>query len=275
MASEGDAVATESREPPRASLAKRLHSLSGAVPLAIFVVVHLWVLASLVGSRELYDRQIGWLHGGPLLSFLELGLVLVPLAYHSVYGVVRSLGPRDPSHAYSEDAMVTVQRGSGFVVLVFVALHVWELRAQTWLHGLPVASYSTELVEHLSSTYFGVPLVALGYLVGTAATIVHLVSGLTSSLLTWGFATTPSAERGLRVVLRVAGALLFALAAAMVIQLATGTRLFPAEEPAAALVCGPEAASPPPPPHAIPSASIPLPGAGATPPAAPSAAPSR
>jgi succinate dehydrogenase / fumarate reductase cytochrome b subunit len=236
----------------RGSLARKLHSLSGVVPLGAFLLFHLWISTSLGGSRDVYDRQVGFLHGGPVLGFLEVVLVILPLLYHAVYGVMRSFQPREPDHGYVTDVMVTLQRASGIVVLVFVAVHVWEFRVQTWTHGLAVPSYSTKLVEHLSSTQSGIPFVALGYLVGIAATIFHLVSGLSAFCTTWGYATTFAARRRQRVFFQVLGILLFALSAALVVQLATGTRFFPIEEPRSttAPACGSDAVAPPPPPHA-------------------------
>jgi len=257
------AAATDSsnREPQpqpdrRAGLLQRLHSLSGVVPLGAFLLFHLWITSALGSSREIYDRQIGFLHGGPFFGFLEVVLVIVPLLYHGGYGVVRSLQPRDPNHAYDTDVMVTLQRASGIVVLVFVAAHVWEFRGQTWTHGLAVSSYSTKLAEHLSSTQSGVPFIALGYLTGIAATVFHLANGMTSFCTTWGFAPTFAARRHLRVLFRVLGVMLFALSAVLVIQIATGSRLFPAEEPrSAAQACGSDVVPAVVPPHAHPAAS--------------------
>ncbi len=163
-------------------LPRRLHSLSGVVPLGAYVLIHIWVTASIGSSLALYDRQVGFLHGGVLLGLLEIVLVLVPLAYHAVYGIIRSLQPREVepgSHGYDNDLMLTLQRASGMAVLVFTVLHVWEFRGQTWGGGLPVGSYSTKLVADLSSTTWGIPWIALGYLAGIAATLFHLVAGMT------------------------------------------------------------------------------------------------
>ncbi|MEA2752199.1 MAG: succinate dehydrogenase / fumarate reductase, cytochrome b subunit [Myxococcales bacterium] len=260
------AAATDTRD-RRGSLAQRLFSLSGVVPLGAFLLFHLWTLSSLGGARETYDRQVGFLHGGPVLGLLEVVLVIVPLLYHAVYGVMRTFQPRDPNHAYATDVMYTLQRASGIVVLVFVAAHVWEFRAQTWTRGLAVSSYSTKLVEHLSSTQSGVPLVALGYLVGIAATVFHLANGMTSFSTTWGFAPTFTARHRQRIFFRVLGIVLFAWSAALVVQLATGTRFFPAEEPRGApATCGSDAVSPSAPPHAhqpsTPSSARPMPSGG-------------
>jgi succinate dehydrogenase / fumarate reductase cytochrome b subunit len=247
-------VTAETNRP--GSVLKKLHSLSGVVPLGAFVVLHLWITASVVSSRAVYDRQIGFLHSG-LLGVLE-PLVILPLFFHAIYGVLRVVGPRDPDHAYDTDLMAALQRASGIVVLAFVSLHLWEFRAQTWMHGLAESAYSTKLVADLSSTKYGVPWISLGYIVGMAGSVFHLVNGMTSFCTTWGFAPTEPARRRVRFVFRIAGILLFAISSAIVVQLATGSRLFPVTESTwPAFECGPDALSPPTPAHAIPAATMP------------------
>lgn len=252
----------DARDRPK-TLADKLFSLSGVVPLGAFLVLHLWVASAAVGSRDVYDRQLGFLHGGALLGLLEVLLVLVPLAYHGAYGVVRALRPRDPEHAYANDVMAMLERASGVVVLVFVVAHFWELRLQTFTSGLPVAAYSTKLTADLSSTWAGIPWIALGYLVGIAATVFHLVNGLSSFCVTWGVAPGPAAQGRVRLVFRAAGLVLFAVSAGVVVQLATGIRYFPADAPSSpALACGSAAATPPPPARtAARSSSSPAPSA--------------
>ena len=175
--------------------------------------------------------------------------------------MIRVLGPRDPDHAYDTDLLAALQRASGVVVLVFVGLHLWEFRAQTWMHGLAESSYSTKLVADLSSTKYGVPWIALGYVVGIAATRVPPRERHDELLHDVGLhAHGAAAQRRARVVFRVAGVLLFALSSAIVVQLATGSRLFPATEPTwPAFACGPEALLLRPRRMRIPAATVPRP----------------
>ena len=204
---------------------QKLFSLSGVIPLGAFLLLHLWTGAALLSSHAVYDRQVSFLHGGPILGFLEIVLVLVPLVFHAGYGLWRSVQPKRPGHGYDSDLMLVLERISGVVVLVFVVAHLWETRMQTWTGGLLVGSYSTKLVEHLSSTSAGIPWIALGYLAGIAATVFHLVNGLTSFATTWGFAEAPASHRRARLLFRGAGILVFGIGAATVVELATGVRL--------------------------------------------------
>lgn len=246
------------------TLAEKLFSLSGVVPLGAFLVLHIWVTSALVGSRAVYDRQVGFLHGGPVMALVGVVLVLAPLAYHAAYGVLRAFRPRAGGHAYDNDLMFLLQRASGIVVLVFVAAHLWELRGET--------AYSSKLIEDLSSTSSGIPFIALGYLVGIAATVFHLVTGLSSFCITWGYTPGPVSQRRARILFRAGGVLLFALAAGIVVQLASGVRWFPSEEAGSTeLPCGSAAVTAPPPERApsspstsaAPSTPVPAPLPGA------------
>jgi succinate dehydrogenase/fumarate reductase cytochrome b subunit (b558 family) len=233
---------------------QKLFSLSGVAPLGVFLLLHLWTAAALLSSHTAYDRQVSFLHGGPILGFLEVVLVLVPLLFHAGFGMwlsfVRPRQPRPAKHGYDSPLMLSLERVSGAVVLVFVLWHLWQTRLQTWTGHLLVGSYSTKLVEQLSSLQGGIPWVALGYLLGIAATLFHLVNGMTSFCATWGVAKTPAALHRTRLLVRGAGILCFAIGAATVIELATGARFFAAEQPTKAGLCGPAAASP----NALPGA---------------------
>jgi succinate dehydrogenase / fumarate reductase, cytochrome b subunit len=230
---------------------QKLFSLSGVVPLGAFLLLHLWTAAALLSSHAVYDRQVSFFHGGPILIIGEVVLVLAPLLFHAGYGMWLTTQPRPAKHHYESALMLSLERISGVVVLAFVLWHLWQTRWPAWTGHLLVGSYSTKLVEQLSSLNGGIPWIALGYLVGLAATVFHLVNGMTSFCATWGIARTPPWQRRTRLLVRAAGILFFSLGAATVIELATGTRFFPAERPNTAVLCGSAAV---PAPSALPSA---------------------
>jgi succinate dehydrogenase / fumarate reductase, cytochrome b subunit len=217
---------------------RRLFSLSGVVPLGVFLVLHLWTGAALLSSHATYDRQAAALHGGPIVGALEVLLVIVPLAFHALYGAWLAFQPRPPVHTYPSALMLSLERVSGLVVLLFVVAHLRATLVPAWSGHLLVGSYSTRLVEDLSSTEAGVPWTALGYLVGLAATVFHLTAGVTSFGIGWGLVRGAAAERRTRLFARGAGIALFSIGAATVVALATGTRFLGAEEAPAPGPCG-------------------------------------
>ncbi len=241
----------EDLAPPR-STARKLFSLSGVVPLGAFVLLHLWTTAALLTSQSTYERQVGVLHGGPVTVALEVVLILLPLAFHGGYGTWLALQKRPKVHAYGTDLRLSLERISGLVVLLFVIAHLRATLVPAWSGELVVGSYSTRLVEQLSTLGWGIPWTALGYLIGLAATAFHLATGLTSFVTTWGYVRGPRAERRAQLFLRGLGIALFAIGAATIITVATGTRFFGPEAPSSAGLCGSAAV---PAPSALPSAS--------------------
>ena len=232
---------------PEKTRAEKLFSLSGVVPLGAFVLYHLWMASALLSSHASFDRQSAFLHEGAMghvFTFLEVVLVVLPLVFHALYGIALSLG-KAKEHAYESDLMRSLERVSGVVILAFVVWHALQTRVPTLTGSVIYPAYSTRLTEQLSTTTSGIPWTALAYLVGLAATMFHLVNGMNSFCVTWNIARA-------RMLFRAVGILFFAVSSFTVLELATGTRIFPAEPPSAAgVVCG-SAAVPAPPP--VPSA---------------------
>ena len=242
---------------PEKTRAEKLFSSSGVVPLGAFVLYHLWMASALLGSHASFDRQSAFLHEGAMgsvFTFLELVLVVLPLVFHAAYGIYLSL-QRTTAHSYESDLMRSLERVTGVVILVFVIWHTWQTRVPT-LNGAVIApDYSSRLTEQLSTTSSGIPWTALAYLVGLAATAFHLVAGLNSACVTWSIPATFAGRARARVLFRAIGILFFAVSSATVLELATGTRFFPAEPPSSSGVCGSAAIVATPPPAPSSSAS--------------------
>lgn len=205
---------------------RRLHSLSGVVPVGVFLVVHLWTNASLLGGRAPFDHAVGEIQRTPLLPVVEVFGVLLPLAFHAIFGVyLATLGrPNVVAYPYARNWAYLFQRITGVVTLVFILAHLWEFRVQKWLFGMSELAFYDTLVAHMSSVVGGLPIIAMGYLLGIAASVFHLANGLVTSCLTWGIVVSRPAQRRLLRVATVFGVLLFLLGASTVLSLATGVR---------------------------------------------------
>lgn len=238
--------------PPRPTGMRKLFSISGVVPLGAFLLLHLWTTAALLTSNGTYERQVGVLHGGGLVFALEVLLIIVPLAFHGLYGIVIALQRRPRAHGYESDVMLSLERISGLVVLLFVVAHLRATMVPAWSGQLVVGSYSSRLIEQLSTLDSGIPFTALGYLVGLAATVFHLVNGLGSFCITWGYVRGARAERRATLVFRGVGVALFVVGCATILTVATGARFFGPEAPTTPALCGSAA---------TPAVNAPLPSA--------------
>lgn len=225
----GDEERSSGRRAAQDPRLRRLHTLSGALVLGGFLVVHLLTNASALGGAGLYDRVALPIERSKVLPFFEL-LVLVPLAFHVGYGV-QLLRFQNTAEAeverYGDRRLWIVQRVSATFVLAFVLFHLWEFRVQRMFFGLSPDALPDLLTAHLSWTWGGVPWMALFYLIGIGATAFHLSNGLFAATAAWNIAATPPGRRRMRLLTTLLGSLLFLVGAATVVGVATGTRLLP------------------------------------------------
>jgi hypothetical protein len=130
---------------------------------------------------------------------------------------------RAPSDArierYGDRRLWVAQRMSAIIVLVFLVVHLFDLRLQRLFFGLDPSAMHTALSARLSWTWAGVPWRALLYVVGIGAASFHVGSCL--------FAAIPRKRRAPTMAL---AALLFMIGTITVIGIATGTRLLPPSE---------------------------------------------
>ena len=63
---------------------RRLHSLTGIIPVGAFLFEHILISNSTaITGPEAYARQVSFLANLPLVFFLELFGIWIPIAYHA------------------------------------------------------------------------------------------------------------------------------------------------------------------------------------------------
>jgi succinate dehydrogenase/fumarate reductase cytochrome b subunit (b558 family) len=212
---------------------RSLHSLSGIVPVGFFLVEHMVLAANALRGQGAFERTVVFVAALPAWPVLEALLILAPLAFHAFYGVllIANKKERAVSAPYAPE-WALVSRASAMIALVFIGYHFYELRVAKWFGGLDTRLLYTKLVADLSSTGVSewlpaLPWIAILYLLGIAATTLHFACG------TWGFLVrrkwvrSPLGIRSAAYGSAALGIVLFALSAAAVISLATGSLLLP------------------------------------------------
>jgi succinate dehydrogenase / fumarate reductase, cytochrome b subunit len=208
----------------RAFWLRRLHSLSGALPLGLFLVSHLWTNLSAVFGQRAFDEKVHAIHALPALGWVEVGAIFLPLLFHAGYGIWISREGRANVGNYplSGNWAYVFQRITGVVTFAFVCAHLWEYRIQVLLFGMPSASFYPTMAAHLSWTWWGVPWIAIGYLLGSAAAVYHFANGLSGFALSFGLVGSRKAQLRLRGGAMLLGGALYAISAATIVSLATG-----------------------------------------------------
>jgi succinate dehydrogenase/fumarate reductase cytochrome b subunit (b558 family) len=221
-----DEVRAAERASRRAFLLKRLHSITGVVPLGVFLVEHLWTNAKALQGAQAFTGAVEDLQSLPFLPLLEFFGIFLPLAYHAVYGVYLALKGRENTleYTYARNWLYFLQRVSGVLAFAFIVYHLGEIRVQRLLYGMDPDAFYQTLQAHLSSTHWGVPWIAVLYLAGLAATVFHFANGLSTFAISWGLTVTLEAQKRAAIACWVLGVALFYLGASSVVFFATGSR---------------------------------------------------
>ncbi len=212
----------------RAFLYRKLHSLTGVVPVGFYLVLHLWTNAKAMQGQQVFDDAVRDISHMPyLLAFEALG-IWIPILFHGLYGIKLMLEgrPNNQRYPYSRNWMYTLQRVTGILAFAFIAYHFWELRVQVELGRMEKADFFPHLCATLSATTkSGIPVMAILYLIGVAACVFHFANGLYGFCFSWGITVSRRATRIGAVVFGLFGIALFVMAANTVIFFATGSRL--------------------------------------------------
>jgi succinate dehydrogenase / fumarate reductase cytochrome b subunit len=165
-------VQVAQRSIPISFFLKRLHTLTGVLPLGAYLILHLWQNLSVLGGFEFFSER---LKSSSTQSILTLVFVLIPLAVHVVLGLLRLyISGNTLGHSrQSGNVRYLLQRVSAVVGGAFLLWHIWQARqlegAQAWREMLVF------------------PGMAFAYLIGGLAVIFHYCNGLWSAALSLGF----------------------------------------------------------------------------------------
>jgi len=173
-------------------LLRRLHSLSGIVPVGFFLIEHFLSNAFATRGPEAYTKQVELLSGFPFVFFLELFGIWLPIAYHALYGFyVWYRGESNLSeYPWAGNWMYGAQRWTGAVAFFFMVWHTWHLRF-TGVHLLiyPASAFGKVQHELFVAWQF------LFYVVGIVCASWHFAYGLWLFAAKWGFTQGPQARR--------------------------------------------------------------------------------
>lgn len=196
---------------------RKLHSLSGVIPLGLFLLEHLYSNALAIFGPERYNAQIEALQRVPFLISIEILFIVLPLLYHGIYGLYVAYTGQVNVGAYGHARNWTylAQRVTGVIVFIFVIWHVWAIRVQSLIHGTPVTF-------DLVSGILGNPVLFTIYAVATISAIFHFTNGLWNVAVDWGIAIGPRAQRKVWIATWALFALLGVLALRFMVAFTQG-----------------------------------------------------
>lgn len=219
-------------------LLRRLHSLSGIVPIGVFLVAHLLTNSSMVWGRfaerahhpgevdagvAYFQKEVSWINEQvPHLALIEVTL-WASIAFHSILGFfyARSGRANTGAYPYAGSWRYRLQRLSGYIGILFIFYHVATLR-WGWTFLVPGGTRWTH--EYAASTLAGALrggsrgiapagiAVAMLYFIGISLLVFHFANGLWTAAITWGLTVSARAQRQWGFACAGLGAVLMGLA---------------------------------------------------------------
>ncbi|MGA9392686.1 MAG: succinate dehydrogenase [Candidatus Sulfotelmatobacter sp.] len=179
--------------PGTSFLLRRLHSLSGIVPVGAFLFEHILVSNSTaISGPDAYARQVSFLGNLPLVFFLELFGIWLPIAFHGLYGFYiwyRGDG-NTVAYPWTGNWMYTLQRWTGGIAFVYIIWHTYTMRfTGTDLHAYPNASFGKVQAELMN------PVLLAFYVVGLIAACWHFAYGVWLFCAKWGITSGEKARQ--------------------------------------------------------------------------------
>ncbi|MCA9274865.1 MAG: hypothetical protein KDA29_02455 [Phycisphaerales bacterium] len=227
-------------------LLRRLHSLTGILPIGVFLIMHLTTNSTIAwgglngrahGDGWLdraiatFQHEVSFINETPLLLLIEITL-WASIAFHSILGVIYAVSGNmnNGSYKYGGNTRYMLQRVTGYVGILFIFYHIATLRwGWTWLvpggvkwsHENAASTLAAALQGSTEQfTEWGL-VVAIFYFVGVTMLVFHFANGLWTAAITWGFTISRSAQKRWGYACAALGAGLMVMAWASVVGFAT------------------------------------------------------
>jgi succinate dehydrogenase / fumarate reductase cytochrome b subunit len=187
----------------RTFILRKLHQLSGIVPLGAFLLEHFYTNSKAVnpntGALD-FNQAVADLQGIPYILLVEITFIFIPLLYHAIYGLMITweARPNNLAYPYPRNWFYTIQRITGVILFFFIAFHVLNMRFgiipglgtyQNAVAHNPNEAYSIVAGEFKNTWIFAI------YVVGIMSTIWHFANGIWLFLVDWGIAIGARAQR--------------------------------------------------------------------------------
>ena len=202
-------------------LLRRLHSLTGIVPIGVFLLNHLLTNSSMAwggaalrhpheggmaaGGVEYFWDEVKWINEQiPHLLLIEITLWLA-IGFHSVLGVYYATTGKSNTdrYAYQGNWRYKLQRISGYVGIFYILYHIATLRwgwswlipgGTKWDYLYASSTLAAALQGGMDGWTVKGMLVSAFYFIGVSLLVFHFANGLWTAAITWGVTVSRKAQ---------------------------------------------------------------------------------
>lgn len=168
---------------------RKLQSLSGFLPLCIFLLFHVVANATAMIGPDVYYQFIRIMGSIPWIIVLEVLIIFLPLLLHGLMGLyIVFTGRNNPvKYPYFRNRMFFLQRVSGVVIFLFLLFHVITIKFGS-------AHSAAAMMVNLYNQFHS-PLWGAFYVISLICVSFHACNGLWGFCINWGILTGMRAQR--------------------------------------------------------------------------------
>ena len=172
---------------------RRLHSLTGIVPVGLFLIEHFVSNAFATKGPGAYTKQVEFLSSFPFVIALELFGIWLPILFHGLYGFyIWYRGESNVAeYPWTGNWMYSTQRWTGAIAFFYMGWHTWHLR----FSGVHLLTYPASAFGKVQNELIGHPWAFIFYVVGIVCASWHFAYGLWLFAAKWGITQGPVARR--------------------------------------------------------------------------------
>ncbi|UCF34460.1 MAG: succinate dehydrogenase [Phycisphaerales bacterium] len=210
------------RSDPYHFLVRRLHSLTGIVPVGVFLCIHLSINASILAGPNAFQFAVNQIHNLSRLGILqvvEVLFIILPILYHAVVGVLIYLSgkPNLVNYQYGGNVRYVLQRWTGIITIFFILTHLWHVH---WIipggAEFNADDAAASVVQAMAAGWTA-PIYAIGVL----CAVFHFANGIWTFLISWGITVGPRSQMLSGRVCIIIGLILGLLGVAALIRIKT------------------------------------------------------
>ena len=172
---------------------RRLHSLSGIVPIGAFLIEHFISNSEATKGVQAYNDQVKFLTSLPFVHVLEWVFIFLPLLYHALYGIyIWYKGESNVGeYPWSGNWLYTSQRWTGIIAFIYILYHVIDMR----FTGVHLMGGGYQYAFSKVWFDFQSPWVVAFYVIGIVAASWHFAYGVWLFAAKWGITVGDNARR--------------------------------------------------------------------------------
>ena len=173
-------------------LLRRLHSLSGIIPVGVFLLEHFVSNAFATNGPQAYAAQVKFLTGLPFVPVLETVGIYIPLLYHALYGFyIWFRGESNVAdYPWAGNFMYSAQRWTGAIAFLYICWHTYTMR----FSGIHLLTHS-DAAFHKVQMELQNPWAGAFYVIGITAASWHFAHGLYLFAAKWGITVSDKSRK--------------------------------------------------------------------------------